>query len=132
MAKEYSRTQRVAQEIHKEIAIILLREIKDPRIEMVTVSGVKLSRDLAYAKVFITFLNKNTPEQVKTSVLALQDAVGFIRILLSKAMRLRVIPELTFFYDNSLLEGMRMSNLVSNVVENDRLHKSTSPLDETK
>ncbi|MEH2920492.1 30S ribosome-binding factor RbfA [Samsonia erythrinae] len=119
MAKEFSRTQRVAQEMQKEIAIIIQREVKDPRIGMATVSGVEVSRDLAYAKVFVTFLNDNEPEQVKTAVKALQDAAGFIRMMLGKAMRLRVVPELTFAYDNSLVEGMRMSNLVTNVVKKD-------------
>lgn len=57
MAKEFTRAQRVAQEMQKEIAIILQREIKDPRIGMATVSGVELSRDLAYGKVYVTFLN---------------------------------------------------------------------------
>ncbi len=58
MAKEFGRPQRVAQEMQKEIAIILQREIKDPRVGMMTtVSGVEVSRDLAYAKVFVTFLN---------------------------------------------------------------------------
>ncbi|ASN87142.1 MULTISPECIES: 30S ribosome-binding factor RbfA [Pectobacterium] len=119
MAKEFSRTQRVAQEMQKEIAIIIQREVKDPRIGMATVSGVEVSRDLAYAKVFVTFLNDNEPEQIQTAVKALQDASGFIRKLIGKAMRLRVVPELTFSYDNSLVEGMRMSNLVTNVVRND-------------
>lgn len=120
MAREFSRTQRVAQEMQKEIAIILQREVKDPRIGMATVSGVEVSRDLAYAKVFVTFLNDSDEESIKAGLEGLTDASGFIRSLLGKAMRLRVIPELTFAYDNSLVEGMRMSNLVSNVVKNDR------------
>ncbi|PWC17950.1 30S ribosome-binding factor RbfA [Brenneria roseae subsp. roseae] len=130
MAKEFSRTQRVAQEMQKEIAIIIQREVKDPRIGMATVSGVEVSRDLAYAKVFVTLLNDNEPEQVKTSVKALQDASGFIRMLLGKAMRLRVVPELTFAYDNSLVEGMRMSNLVTSVVKNDAARRSATGEDQ--
>ncbi|MFT8212098.1 MAG: 30S ribosome-binding factor RbfA [Symbiopectobacterium sp.] len=126
MAREFSRTQRVAQEMQKEIAIILQREVKDPRVGMATVSGVEVSRDLAYAKVFVTFLNDNEPEQVKNGVKALQDASGFIRVLLGKAMRLRVVPELTFAYDNSLVEGMRMSNLVTNVLRNDAEMRSAN------
>ncbi|TKI08609.1 30S ribosome-binding factor RbfA [Martelella alba] len=132
MAKEYSRTQRVAQEMQKEIAIILQREIKDPRVGMATVSGVEVSRDLAYAKVFVTFLNDNEPAQIKAGVTALQDASGFIRSLLGKAMRLRVVPELTFAYDNSLVEGMRMSNLVSRVVQNDRARRHETGRDEDR
>lgn len=130
MARDFSRAQRVSQEMQKEIAIILQREVKDPRIGMATVSGVEISRDLAYAKVFVTFLNlsggeESEEEMVANGLKALNEAAGFIRSLLGKAMRLRVVPELTFSYDNSLVEGMRMSNLVSNVVKNDekRRHK---------
>lgn len=130
MARDFSRAQRVSQEMQKEIAIILQREVKDPRIGMATVSGVEISRDLAYAKVFVTFLNlshgeESDEERVENGLKALNEAAGFIRSLLGKAMRLRVVPELTFEYDNSLVEGMRMSNLVSNVVKDDekRRHK---------
>lgn len=130
MAREFSRTQRVAQEMQKEIAIILQREVKDPRIGMATVSGVEVSRDLAYAKVFVTFLNDNDEESIKAGLEGLTDASGFIRSLLGKAMRLRVIPELTFAYDNSLVEGMRMSNLVSNVVKNDKARRAAADGDE--
>ncbi|AWK13415.1 30S ribosome-binding factor RbfA [Candidatus Fukatsuia symbiotica] len=123
MAKEFSRAQRVAQELQKEIAIILQREIKDPRIGMVTVSSVEVSRDLVYAKVFVTFLNMLTenadPKTVTNGITVLQDASGYIRSLLGKAMRLRVVPELTFAYDSSLVEGMRISNLVTDVVKKD-------------
>ena len=120
MAKEFGRPQRVAQEMQKEIAIILQREIKDPRLGMMTtVSGVEMSRDLAYAKVYVTFLNDKDEAAVKAGIKALQEASGFIRSLLGKAMRLRIVPELTFFYDNSLVEGMRMSNPVTSVVKHD-------------
>lgn len=119
MAKEFSRTQRVAQQLQKEIAIILQREIKDPRIGMVTVSGVEISRDLAYAKVFVTFLTvgDQTPEG---GLAALDEAKGYIRSLVGKAIRLRITPEINFFFDQSLTEGMRISNLVSETVRQDK------------
>lgn len=124
MAREFSRTQRVSQEIQKEIAIILQREIKDPRVGMATVSGVDLSRDMAYATVFVTFLNfmdeDQNSEQVKLGIRVLNDIAGYIRSLLGKEMRLRIIPELKFEYDSSLVEGMRMSNLVSDVIKHDQ------------
>lgn len=120
MAKEFGRPQRVGQEMQKEIALILQREIKDPRLGlMTTVSGVEMSRDLAYAKVYVTFLNDGDEAAINEGLKALRDASGYIRSLLGKAMRLRIVPELTFFYDNSLVEGMRMSNLVSSVVKKD-------------
>ena len=118
MAKEFSRSQRVSQEIQKEIALILQREIKDPRITMVTVSGVDLSRDLIYAKVYVTFLTMadQTPQG---GLDALIESAPYIRNLLGKAMRLRVVPEIAFFFDASLTEGMRISNLVSSAVKDD-------------
>lgn len=131
MAKEFGRPQRVAQELQKELAMIIQREIKDPRVGMmVTVSGVEVSRDLAYAKVFVTFLNDDNADAIKGGVKALQDASGYIRSLLGKAMRLRIVPELTFFYDNSLVEGMRMSNLVTNVVRNDEQRRGPAEEDD--
>ena len=120
MAREFSRSQRVAQEIKKEIALILQREVKDPRIGMVTVSDVELSRDLVYAKVFVTFLFDQDEQAVKIGMEGLHEASGYIRSLLGKAMRLRIVPELRFEYDNSLVEGMRMSNLVSKVLNEDK------------
>ncbi|MGL4735209.1 MAG: 30S ribosome-binding factor RbfA [Enterovibrio sp.] len=122
MAKEFSRVQRVEQQLQKEIALILQREIKDPRIGMVTVSSVESSRDLAYAKVYVTFftLGSQTPEE---GLAALRDAAGFIRSLLGKVIRLRVTPELTFVYDQSLTEGMRISNLVTQAVNNDKVNR---------
>lgn len=126
MVKEYTRTQRIAQEMKKDIAIILQREINDPRVGIATVSGVEVSRDLAYGKVFVTFLYDKTPEQVKTSIRGLQDAAGFIRRMLGKAMRLRVVPELTFSYDHSVVEGMRMTNVLREIMHNDRLRRCKS------
>ncbi|MBX4133885.1 30S ribosome-binding factor RbfA [Frischella sp. Ac48] len=120
MAKSFTRPQRVGHELQKEIAIILQREIKDPRLGMVTVSGVELSRDLSYGKVFVTFLNDSDPEVVTQGLKVLNDATGYIRSLVGKAMQLRIIPELKFFYDESLVKGMRMSNLVSQVVQKDK------------
>ena len=120
MAREFSRADRVAQELQKEIAIILQREVKDPRIGMVTVSDVEISRDLAYAKVFVTFLFDSDESVVERGLEGLNKASGYIRTLVGKAMRLRIVPELRFVYDQSLVEGMRMSNLVTNVIRQDQ------------
>lgn len=119
MSREFKRSDRVAQELQKEIAVILQREVKDPRVGMVTVSDVEISRDLAYAKIFVTFLFDNDLEAIKQGMKGLEKASPYIRTLVGKAMRLRIVPELRFVYDESLVEGMRMSNLVSNVIKND-------------
>ncbi|MDP8051384.1 30S ribosome-binding factor RbfA [Pasteurella atlantica] len=120
MAKEFTRSDRVAQELQKEVAIILQREVKDPRVGMVTVSDVEISRDLAYAKIFVTFLFDEDDSVVERGLEGLNQASGYIRNLVAKAMRLRIVPELRFFYDQSLVEGMRMSNLVSDVIRKDK------------
>ena len=119
MSREFKRSDRVAQELKKEVAVILQREVKDPRIGMVTVSDVEVSRDLAYAKIFVTFLFDNDQEAINQGMKGLEKASPYIRSLVGKAMRLRIVPELLFIYDESLVEGMRMSNLVSNVIRED-------------
>jgi ribosome-binding factor A len=129
MAREFSRSRRVGQELQKEIAMILQREIKDERLKLVTVSGVELSRDLNYAKVFVTFL-ENDPEKIEQGMKVLKDASGFIRSLVGKAMRLRVTPELRFAYDQSLVEGMRISTLVSSTIAEDNRRMQDGGQDE--
>ncbi len=119
MAKEFSRTSRVAQQVQKELARILQQEVKDPRIGMVTISGVEITRDLAYAKVFVTFLTigEQTNEE---SLKGLNAASGYIRRLLGKAMQLRIVPEVRFCFDETLTEGLRISELVSGAVKKDK------------
>lgn len=136
MSKAFGRHERVGQEIQKEIAFILQREIKDPRLGMVTVSAVEVSRDLAYAKIFVSFLILNNDnndvqeeESIKLNLSILNEAAGFIRTLLGKQMKLRIVPHLSFEYDRSLTEGMRMSNLVTTVVQKDK-ERHNSQLDE--
>lgn len=114
MAREFSRTDRVGQQIHKEVASILQNEFKnrDPRLGMVTVSGTEVSRDLAHAKIFVTFYD-NDETKTKEYMTILNENCGFIRTLLSKRIRMRAVPSLRFLQDNSITEGMRISNLVS-------------------
>lgn len=123
MPKEFSRTQRVSQQLQKEIAMIIQREVRDSRLGMVTISDVEVSRDLAYAKVFVTFLciGEQTPE---TSLAALREHEVAIRMALGKRIRLRLTPEIRFYYDATLVEGMRMSNLVSDTVAKDNERKA--------
>ncbi|SRR5690554_108535 len=118
MARDYSRTDRVGQQYQREIALILQREIKDPRVSLVTVSEVEVSRDLAYAKVFVTFLNDDD-DYVKTALKVLNEAAGFIRSLLGKRVRARITPDLRFVHDPSLGEGLRMSRLVAEALRRD-------------
>ena len=101
------------------MALILQREIKDPRLGMITVSAVEVSRDLSYAKVFITSLDNQDEEKSKLIMKILAEAQGFVRSLLGKRIRARIVPEIKFVMDTSLLEGMRISNLVDQVIRDD-------------
>ncbi|AOW78136.1 MAG: ribosome-binding factor A [Colwellia sp.] len=130
MAREFARTDRVGQEIQKEIATILMREVKDPRLVMTTVSAVELTRDLAYAKIFVTFFT-NEASEIKSSIEVLNEAAGFIRSLLAKKLRARIMPHLRFVYDSSMAEGVRMSSLVDEAVASDKHIAESSERDAT-
>ena len=121
MAREFSRTDRVGQQIHKEVASIFQNEFKnrDPRLGMVTVSGVEVSRDLAHAKVYLTYFETDE-DKLKLYKQMLEDNKGFIRTILAKRMRMRAVPALKFHQDTSITEGMRISNLVSQTLNEDK------------
>lgn len=118
MAREFARTDRVGQEIQKEVAMIIQREVKDPRLGMVTVNAVEITRDLAYAKIFVTFFTLEG-QNVDVSIDILNEASSYIRTLLAKRIKARIMPELRFVYDKSMVEGVRMGNLVDKAVAED-------------
>lgn len=121
MAREFSRTDRVGQQIHKEVASILQHEFKhrEPEVGMITVSGVEVSRDLSHAKVFITFYS-NDETQIKADLKTLQEAKSFVRGLLGKRVRMRNVPSLHFVQDSSIVEGARISALVNQALASDQ------------
>lgn len=132
MSKEFSRVDRLSQHMKKEMAVILQREIKDPRLHsMITVSDVEVSRDLSHAKVFVTFLGL-ADDKVEENLKILNDAAGFVRSLIGKRIQTRIVPHIRFAFDESLNEGIRMANLVSTArAEDDRRRvESGQPLDQ--
>ena len=86
---------------------------------MVTVSGVEVSRDLAHAKVFVTFY-ENDEDLIKENLKQLVDMKGMVRSLLAKRLRMRSVPAVAFVRDASITEGMRISNLVSHTIADDK------------
>ncbi|WP_445425339.1 30S ribosome-binding factor RbfA [Alishewanella sp. HL-SH06] len=120
MAKEFSRVDRLSQQVKKEMAVILQREIKDPRLHsMITVSDVEVSRDLSHAKVFVTFLGMDN-EKVEDNLKILNDAAGYVRSLIGKRIETRIVPHIRFAFDQSLNEGIRMATLVASVRQEDQ------------
>lgn len=134
MSKEFSRVDRLSQQMKKEMAVILQREIKDPRLHnMITVSDVVVSRDLSHAKVFVTFLGLDG-EKVDDNLKLLNDAAGFVRKLIGKRIQSRIVPNIRFAHDGSLNEGIRMATLVANARRDDdkRRLDSGQTLDEAE
>jgi len=105
-----SRVERVGDEIQKIIVSLLSIKIRDPRLQWISITGVEVSKDLSYAKVFFSSLNTEiNPEQM---VKAFDAAKGFFRSALARELRLRVAPDLRFFYDDSLAYGNKMNSLI--------------------
>ncbi|PHS19247.1 MAG: ribosome-binding factor A [Kangiella sp.] len=114
MAREFKRTDRVAEQLQRELAQIIQQEIKDPRLGMVTVCKVDLSRDLHYATVYVTFLGiEETKPATQTAVDILNEAVPYIRGSLGKRMRMRAVPHVKFLFDESISRGRDLSILIS-------------------
>jgi len=119
MSKEFGRVDRLSQQMQQEMALILQRDIKDPRLHrMITVSDVDVSKDLSHAKIYVTFLGLEA-DKVKLNLEILNDASGYIRSLIAKRIQTRIVPTVRFYFDKSLDEGIRMANLVENVRKSD-------------
>ena len=118
MPREFPRTRRVGEQIQREVAGLLQEDFKDPRLGMISVSGVEVSRDLAHAKIYISVLGRE--EDVSETIKVLNKAAGFLRHQLGQRMRLRSVPQLRFLYDGSLAEGARMDALIAEALASRR------------
>ena len=121
MPVEFSRTQRLGEQIKRDLALLIQRELKDPRIGMVTVNFVDLSKDLSFADVNITVLvADDSDEKIIESLTILNEASTFLRIELGRALRIRKVPHLRFHYDDSLKRGARINALIHQALQSDR------------
>ena len=107
------RPQKVADLIQRELSDLLRREVRDPRVGMVTLTSVDVSPDLSHAKVFFTILEKDKKDETTKG---LQRAASFLRSQLSHRMSMYTTPELRFVYDESVERGDRLSRLIDSVV----------------
>ena len=118
MPREFSRTRRVGEQLQRELAVLVRDEIKDPRLGMTSISGVTVSRDLAYATVYVSVLGDD--KAVTESVAVLNRAAGFLRHRLGQSMHIRTVPQLKFVFDSSLRDGARMDALINAAVSGNR------------
>lgn len=107
------RAKRVAEAIRSEVADILAREMKDPRLGFATVTDVEVSGDLRHVKIFVSVMGDET--QVSDTMAALESAQGFIRSEIGKRIRLRYTPEITFRHDTSIEHGARVFQLLQEI-----------------
>ena len=119
MAREYNRTDRVADYLREELAQLIQHQMRDPRVEMVSITDVDVSKDLGHAKVFYTVLGKDSAEEARPVTEALNRAAGFLRSQLSKDSTLRTVPALQFRFDASVGRGRFMEDLIERAVRSD-------------
>ncbi|MCL4153383.1 UNVERIFIED_CONTAM: hypothetical protein GTU68_028250 [Idotea baltica] len=116
MPNDFPRSHRVADFIQRELSELIRTEIKDPRVSaMVTVSSVEVSRDLGTAKVHYTIMGAEPGERAETEK-ALKNAAGFLRRKLAPRLNTRSVPQLRFYYDDSIERGAHMSALIDDAV----------------
>ncbi len=131
MPADYSRSRRVGELVQRELATMLTRDVKDPRLAFVSITTVDVSRDLSLARVFYTVINadlednnpdKSAQKQCEDKVKVqegLNKASGFLRYELGQRIKLRIVPRLEFRYDESVLHGAQLTQLIDNAVADD-------------
>ena len=125
MPKDYSRTLRVADQIQRELADLIQHEIKDPRVGQITITAVEVTRVYSHAKVFYTTLGSKEDNFLVEK--GLEHAKGFLRSNLSHRMKLRIIPQLHFVYDESVERGVRLSKLIDEAIAQDQTSHHADP-----
>ena len=109
-----ARQARIADQIQRELAELIRLEVRDPRVGLVTLTGVELSRDASHAKVFFTAMG--AASDAETAREGLQNAAGFLRSELAHRLTTRKVPDLHFHYDESVERGVRLSRLIDEAV----------------
>ncbi len=115
MKRGFDRTQRVADLIQKTLAQLLLQVAEDD-FRLVTVTGVEMSRDLSYAKVYVTVL-ADDEKKIKQIIKSLNQNAKALRYQLAQRVKLRIAPELKFVYDESTARGFRISTLIDSAMK---------------
>ena len=129
MPREFLRSDRMAEQLRRELAEIIQDEIKDPRVGFLSFTEVRMSRDLSHAVVYCSVLDA---QQLHESIEVLNRAAGFIRKSIGRRIRARIVPTLKFVADESVIRGVAMDELISEAIHSDEKrgdedHGSTKP-----
>jgi ribosome-binding factor A len=120
--RESGRDLRVADFIRDEIASIIQREMRDPRVGLVSVNEVRVSRDLSYADVYVSALEADSEPARRALIEVLNKASGYFRSELAKRHKMRTTPKPRFHYDELMESGPRLESLIEKAVREDALH----------
>ena len=118
MKRDFSRSNRVADQIQRELANLIQFEVKDPRVGMVTITAVDVTKEFENARIYYTVLGDEATR--KATEEGLSRAAGFLRRELAHRLKLRTTPSLQFLYDKSIDQAARMSELISTAIESEK------------
>ena len=116
----FPRSRRIGDQIQKDLSDLIRRELKDPRVGMVTLTGVEVSADYSHAKVYVASLQG--PESLQRSLEALRESAGFLRRLLGRRLTTRTLPQLHFLEDQTLDRAMAVTSLIDEAIASDAQH----------
>lgn len=111
---DYQRSERVGELLTEVIADVLREDIRDPRVTAVTITAAKVTKDLRQARIYFTILGGSS-ENKDAVLVGLKSALGFIRARIGKQLKLRFVPAIEFFYDDSVDEAERIEKLLRQV-----------------
>jgi ribosome-binding factor A len=117
MPYDYSRTDRISEQIKRELAMLIRNEVKDPRIGMVSILDVVVTKDLDHAKVYFDTIQQDKRTECQQG---LNRAAGFLRSALSRTIQLRNTPSLTFIYDDTEQKANDLSALIDKAIKSDQ------------
>lgn len=112
MIKKHHRSQRLEGELQKVLAEVIREDLKDPRLSLITITDVKVARDLSFAKIFISHLDD---EKAKAGLDALNKGKGFIRKQIGMKLKLRIVPEIAFFLDDTLNYSLKINEILRKI-----------------
>ena len=116
MSREFTRADRVADAIQRELAIMIRESVRDPRVGMTSITDIEVSRDLAYCKAYVSFVGERNDDKIESAMSALNGASGYLRSLLATRIKLRTTPKISFTYDDTGVKGQRISTLIDRAV----------------
>jgi ribosome-binding factor A len=122
MPREFFRSDRVSDAIQRLLGQLIPQEIRDPRVGMININQVTVSRDMAHAKVYVTFVGDDESKSLE-AVSVLNKASGFLRTFVARELDMRTVPKLQFFYDKTAIRGQEISSLIDRALAEDKRHQ---------